>query len=175
MGAKSKKQKLLKKLKEVVGLKFYGVLNVFDIAFIAIFLIALLFAAIANGGLFSSSATATQEKAPVEIDVLLEEERISRMGEMFLPGKKTFITIRNVPYTELEVVKSVKKQLPTTESSYPYGYNFLVTVKDEAVVTDDGPVVGGNKIKIGLPIVLEGFDYKLSGLVTDVRIKKNAS
>ena len=41
---------------------------------------------------------------------------------------------------------------------------------DDAKITKDGPVVGGNKLKIGLPIVLEGFNYRLSGTVANVKL-----
>ena len=38
-------------------------------------------------------------------------------------------------------------------------------------ITKDGAVVGGNKIKIGLPIVLEGETYKFGGTLSDVRVQ----
>ena len=31
-------------------------------------------------------------------------------------------------------------------------------------------VVGGNKVKLGLPITLEGKDYKFTGSVSDIQI-----
>ena len=54
----------------------------------------------------------------------------------------------------------------------PYQYDFLVTVLDKAKITKDrdGAVVGGNKIKIGLPITLEGADYKLNGIVSNITV-----
>lgn len=177
MGAKSKKNNsmLMEKISKVSKIRVFGVLNVFDVTIISIFLIALLVAVVVKGGASNASNPAGQTISPVEVDVLLEEERISRKEQLFKPGEKTFITIRNVPYTKLEIVNSVKIQLPKQEPSYPYGFNILVTVMDNAILTDDGPVIGGNKIKIGLPIMLEGYDYKLSGVVTDVRLKNNAS
>lgn len=99
-------------------------------------------------------------------------------------GDKTFISIRNVPYTDLEIldVKFDKRKivLPTVNSkrlvivvedaSMPDMYDVLVTLSDTAKITKDGAVVGGNKIKIGLPITLEGSDYKLSGTVSDINV-----
>ena len=38
------------------------------------------------------------------------------------------------------------------------------------MITNDGAVLGGNKIKIGLPVDIEGFNYRLSGMVTDVKV-----
>ncbi len=173
MGAKSDKKQ---KLPKILTKKFWGILNVFDIAIIGIIFIAILaFFFIVNNGFLSEAGQAIKNKKDVQFDVLLVNEKLSKKDEIFVPGEKTFITIRNVPYTELEVVNSLKIQLPESEEAYPYAFNYLVTVKDKAAITSDGPVVGGNKVKIGLPVILEGFDYKLQGVVTDVRIEENAS
>ena len=50
----------------------------------------------------------------------------------------------------------------------------MVTVQDDAKITKDGAVVGGNKIKIGLPVTLEGKDYKLNGVVSNITLSKEA-
>ena len=56
----------------------------------------------------------------------------------------------------------------------PIYYDFLVTVEDDAKITKDGAVVGGNKIKIGLPVTLEGVDYRLNGIVSNISVSKKA-
>ena len=48
-------------------------------------------------------------------------------------------------------------------------YDVIVTLVDTAKITKDGAVVGGNKIKIGLPITLEGKDYRFNGTVSDLK------
>lgn len=99
-------------------------------------------------------------------------------------NEKTFISIRNVPYTELKVIntdiKTKKTVVPMPSGPQPfaviddfsqmYMYDIIVTVEDTAQITKDGAVVGGNKIKIGLPITLEGKDYKFNGSVSNVQI-----
>ena len=53
----------------------------------------------------------------------------------------------------------------------PYQYDYLVKVVDDAKITKDGDaVVGGNKVKIGIPITLEGAKYKLNGVISNVSI-----
>ncbi len=97
---------------------------------------------------------------------------------------KTFISIRNVPYSDLDVVDVVFSPKMTTissnnskgynivpDASQPHTYDIAVTVTDTAKITKDGAVVGGNKIKIGLPITLEGKTYKLTGTVSDIDIE----
>lgn len=99
-------------------------------------------------------------------------------------GDKTFISIRNVPYSDLNIVdvKADRRKivLPTLNSkkvvivvedvSQPDLYDVVVTLTDVAKITKDGAVVGGNKIKMGLPITLEGPDYKFTGSVSDIKI-----
>ncbi len=99
-------------------------------------------------------------------------------------GDKTFISIRNVPYSDLEIldVKADRRKivLPTLNSkkvvivvedvSQPDLYDVVVTLTDKAKITKDGAVVGGNKVKLGLPITLEGADYKFTGSVSDIKV-----
>lgn len=98
-------------------------------------------------------------------------------------GDKTFITIRNVPYSELEIVdvkaEKRKQMMPALNGksfvavedlSLPGVYDALVVLNDTAKITKDGAVVGGNKIKIGLPITLEGQNYRFSGTVSDLQV-----
>ena len=96
---------------------------------------------------------------------------------------KTFISIRNVPYTDLDILdvkadrKKVvlpvinnKKVLVVDDVSQAHMYDVIVTLTDTAKITKDGAVVGGNKIKMGLPITLEGKDYKFTGTVSDLKV-----
>lgn len=98
-------------------------------------------------------------------------------------GDKTFISIRNVPYSDLEVLDvnadrrkiviptlTGQKVLTVTDESQPDLYDVIVTLTDNAKITKDGAVVGGNKIKMGLPITLEGKDYKFTGSVSDLKV-----
>ena len=97
-------------------------------------------------------------------------------------NEKTFISIRNVPYSNLDVldVKAERKKIVLTDSyknililddeSQANIYDITVLLTDTAKITKDGAVVGGNKIKIGLPITLEGKDYKFNGTVSDLKV-----
>ena len=99
-------------------------------------------------------------------------------------NEKTFITIRNVPYTELIVLnvnsQTRKMLLPAAKSqvvddpAQPALYDAIVTVNDVAKITKDGAVVGGNKIKIGLPVTLEGEKYRFNGTISDIRISPSS-
>ena len=97
---------------------------------------------------------------------------------------KTFITIRNVPYTELEVLDvtsqprqtfaPASKNVLVPDPAQPAIFDAVVTITDVAKITKDGAVVGGNKIKMGLPVTLEGEKYKFNGTISDVRVSTDA-
>ncbi len=95
----------------------------------------------------------------------------------------TFISIRNVPYTDLKIldvkadrkkvvlpILNSKKVMVVEDVSQANMYDITVTLTDTAKITKDGAVVGGNKIKMGLPITLEGEDYKFTGTVSDLKV-----
>jgi len=128
-----------------------------------------------------------QSTSKIGFQVFLRGVTITSGVSPIKPGDKTFISIRNVPYTDLKVV-NVKVQpkkilMPNPDKkpafvlvddySQMFMYDILVTIVDTAKITKDGAVVGGNKVKIGLPITLEGKDYKLNGTVSDVQIIKD--
>jgi hypothetical protein len=46
----------------------------------------------------------------------------------------------------------------------------ILTLRDEGMETEDGIVWGGQKLKLGIPIDVEGFKYRLRGSVIDVRM-----
>lgn len=131
---------------------------------------------------FSKSPVEATQK--VAFQVMLRSVSVTDTKMPFTVGEESFITIRNVPYTKLQIIdvafQPKKTVLPTNNSnqqfividdySLPYQYDFVVTLIDDAKITKDGAVVGGNKLKIGMPIVLEGFNYRIGGTVSNVQI-----
>lgn len=128
-----------------------------------------------------------ESTAKIGFQVFLRGVTITSGVNPIKPGDDTFISIRNVPYTNLKVVDvraDAKKILMPNPAKNPpfiivddysqlYMYDIIVTIVDTAKITKDGAVVGGNKIKIGLPITLEGKDYKFNGTVSNVQIMKD--
>lgn len=119
----------------------------------------------------------------IRFDVFIRSVTLTGEGLPMKKEEKTFISIRNVPYSELDIidVKSDRKKtiLPTFNSkkvivvedvSQANLYDIVVTLEDTAKITKDGAVVGGNKIKMGLPITLEGEDYRFNGIVSDLKL-----
>ena len=155
----------------------------FDYLIIAIIIIALIVGFMTFKGKRATSSNQIEATVDVELEVYLRGVATTSDEPLFTKGDETFITIRNVPYTKLKIkdVKFDKRKmmLPTINPKKPYivvndetapiQYDYLVKVVDSAKITKDGDaVVGGNKVKIGLPITLEGAKYKLNGVISNV-------
>ena len=122
--------------------------------------------------------------SPITFQVFLRGVTVTGEDFPIKANDKTFITIRNVPYTELNVLevssdvrktavassKAVEQYILVKDPTQPAIYDAVVTITDTAKITKDGAVVGGNKVKLGLPITLEGKDYKFTGSVSDIQI-----
>lgn len=126
--------------------------------------------------------------SPIVFDVFLRGITLTGTETPIKAGDKTFISIRNVPYSDLEVLnvkterkKTVLPVLANTKSATKNVlvvddvaqaslYDIVVTLTDTAKITKDGAVVGGNKVKMGLPITLEGVDYKFNGTVSNITV-----
>ena len=121
--------------------------------------------------------------SPITFQVFLRGVTVT--GETFpiVANDKAFITIRNVPYTELTVVdvkseprktfSPVVKNSLIPDPAQPAIFDAIITISDTAKITKDGAVVGGNKIKMGLPVTLEGKRYKFNGTISDVRVSSD--
>ena len=70
----------------------------------------------------------------------------------------------------LPTMSSKKVSIVVEDVSQPDLYDVVVTLTDVAKITKDGAVVGGNKLKMGLPITLEGSNYKFTGSVSDIKV-----
>lgn len=167
-------------------LKLVKKLRPLDIIIIFVILLALIIGAVTALGKRATSSKQIEASTKVDIEVYFRGVVVTSNNSPFEIGDETFITIRNVPYTKLKITSvnydRKKVILPVGERGYqviddltaPFNYDFLVTVEDDAKITKDGAVVGGNKIKIGLPVTLEGVDYRLNGIVSNISVSKKA-
>lgn len=104
---------------------------------------------------------------------------------LFKVGDKTFITIRNQPYAGLTIrsvkvtPKTITVPVPEGVKAYPdpsdpFSKDVVITLREHAQLTEDAIVLGGNKIKVGVPIDIEGFKYRLRGTIVDVRLVESS-
>ena len=158
--------------------------NIVDIIIVLGVIIALLVGILTTKHFRQTADKQIEATSAITFQVFLRGVTVTGDEFPIKPSGKTFITIRNVPYTELNVIKvsseARKTALPSQRAkdqyilikdpSQPAIYDAIITITDTAKITKDGAVVGGNKIKMGLPVTLEGENYKFNGTISDVRV-----
>ncbi len=123
-----------------------------------------------------------EKEVKIQFDVFFRGVTITDNKVPFKAGEDAFITIRNVPYTKLKIValdgrprmtllpaNNAQGYLIADDVSMPNLYDLLVKLEDTAKKTPDGYVAGGNKIKMGIPVVIEGMKYKYQGTISNVQ------
>ncbi|ABG51480.1 MAG: DUF4330 domain-containing protein [Trichodesmium sp. St2_bin6] len=123
---------------------------------------------------------------PVEVDAIALGLKGRYPEKLLKEGEKTQLIIRNQPYGEVDL-KSVEfltrkvavpqpdgtvRALPDPRDKELFSRNVLLTLKGQGRVTNDGPVLGNIKVKIGMTIELEGRDYNFNASVIDVRVQE---
>ena len=159
-------------------------IKIVDIIVVIGILIMLFIGFITYKNLRQTASGQIETNAKVAFHVFLRGVTLTGSEIPFKAGEKTFITIRNVPYSNVDILdvkaqarKTIVPSFKTKEqfiliddAGQVNMFDIVVVLTDTAKITKDGAVIGGNKVKIGVPITLEGLSYKLSGTVSDIRI-----
>lgn len=162
----------------------FGKLNIVDIIIVIGVIAALLVGMYTVKHFRQTADKQIEATSAITFEVYLRGVTVTGEDFPIKEADKTFITIRNVPYTELNVLsvtsnsrktaiasqKAVDQYVLINDPAQPSVYDAVITISDTAKITKDGAVVGGNKIKMGLPVTLEGKDYKFNGIISDVRV-----
>jgi hypothetical protein len=131
-------------------------------------------------GCVKTSGQMVQGDADIEYTVLIRNLK-TLQPDLFKPGDTLSITIRNQPRGKVKILQATShpKQVVVPagirgydvvdDPSDPFGYDYVVRLRDHAVVTPDGYVTEGIKVKVGLPIELEGFGYRVNGSLVSVK------
>lgn len=165
--------------------KILGFINALDLFIVLVILGTILgFFWIKTG--HSSLNKKVQAEGPAEVKIAIRGARVEDM-KVFEKYKKAFIIIRNQPFDNVEIVDVKAWRRPLTfyvpEQKKPMRFdNFddsLATDVDMVIrsnaqfTTDDPPsvVLGGNKVKAGIPVELETTEYKFTGTIVDIKMK----
>lgn len=163
--------------------KLFGLINLLDGVVTVAVIAGVIGVATVKAGYTAVDRMGT--KGPAQVDVLIRAN-IEDLS-MFKAGDKTFVTIRNVPYNKVQIVAvqaaRTQEAIPThdgesfrltTDPTQPYASTVKLTLQDQGMETEDGIVWGGQKLKVGEPVDLEGLRYRLVGSVIDVRMVQGA-
>ncbi len=160
--------------------KLFGRFNIIDVSMLAFLLLVAAGIVAVQSGWHQTSGEQIQGETDIQYTVALRDVKVMNPESLFTPGRKVSMTIRNQPRGEVEVLEAVyapKKAIVPAGGSYnviddpkdPHIYDFRVTLKDHALVGREGYVTNGVKVKIGMHMVVEGFDFQIPGHIADVR------
>ena len=156
-------------------------LKVTDIVIIALIIVFVIIGTFAVFKKKHFSNLPIEKETKINFEVFFRGITTSDTVAPFKAGEDAFITIRNVPYTKLKIVamdgrprmtilpaNNKEGYIVTPDVSLPNLFDFIVKLEDTAKKTPDGYVAGGNKIKMGIPVVIEGERYKYTGVISNV-------
>jgi hypothetical protein len=157
--------------------QLFGRFNVLDAGFALLVGVVLLGVTLVQTGVQATSKNMVQGETDIEISLYLRTRTLNE--HLFKAGDETNITVRNQPRGKVSIVSAT---LDPVKALVPQGsgykvfpdplssnvYDIKLTLKDHATITPEGYVAEGVKMKIGLPIEIEGMDYRLSGVITKV-------
>ncbi|MFN8670714.1 MAG: DUF4330 domain-containing protein [Candidatus Sericytochromatia bacterium] len=163
---------------------FLGKVNAIDLFIILVLISTLIgFFWVKAGNSSLTKKVKAEGKALVKIAI-----RGARVEDMkvFEKYKKAYIIIRNQPFDNVDIVNVKVNRRPLTfyvpEEKKPMKFvNFddelatdvdMVVSGDAQLTTDDPPsiVMGGNKVKAGIPVELETLEYKFTGSIISVKM-----
>jgi hypothetical protein len=167
--------------------RLFGKLSVLDVGAGLVILLVIIGIFFFPGSSGSVAQINTNTK-PIEVDLIVRGLNIRDPKILFDTldkEKKTNVIIRNQPYGEIDV-KSYRQlprnlAVPQPDGSVKalddprsdiYSTDMLLTLAGKAQITKTGPVLGNSKIKIGMSLELEGFNYDFNATIIDLRISK---
>jgi hypothetical protein len=167
--------------------RLFGKINLLDLG-AALVILLVIVGIFIFPGTSGSVAQVGAKIVPIEVDLVVRGLNVrdpqQLLKEGFTKGGKTNVIIRNQPYGQIGI-KSVQqldrmltigqpdgsvKELPDPRKNN-FSTDFILTLEGKATVTKDGPVLGNNKVKIGMPFELEGFNYNFNASVIDIRLQ----
>lgn len=164
--------------------RLFGKISILDLGAALIMVLVLL-------GIFvfpSTSVTQTIAQTvtkPIEVDLLVRGLSVKDADSLYeeFKAEKTNIIIRNNPAGQADITNvqelprnilvtqpdGTVKILPDPRPETDLVRDMIITLGGQAQVSDSGMVLGGQKVKIGTPIELEGTEYNFNTSVIEVR------
>jgi hypothetical protein len=170
--------------------RLFGKVSILDIG-AALIILMVLVGIFFYPGTSGSVAQVGATTQPVEVDVMvrgLTSSNPDKLFETISNSETANIIIRNQPYGQVEI-KEVKrlprstavpqpdgtvKAFPDPRPELDYTIDMLITLADDAQITENGPVFGNSKVKVGTQIEIEGDLYDFYTSTVDVRVLEDS-
>lgn len=167
--------------------RLFGKINILDLGAIAVIVLVLIGIFIIPGPKGSIAQVGSNAEDTIEVNLLVRGLSVKNPQE-FLPSLENTtvkIIVRNEPAGKLNIesveelpsyviapqpdgsVKSVLDPRPIVTLST----DMIMYMNGKGTMTDDGAILGNQKVKIGTVLELDGSNYNFRGSVIDVRKK----
>lgn len=166
--------------------RLFGKISILDLGAAATIALAIIGIFVVPGP--TGSNTIAQVKTqPIEVDILVQGLRVRDPADLqtkLQASETTEIIIRNQPFGKVDLLASEffprTVEVPQADGSVvaqpdprpgeQFTSDWKITVGGAAQITENGAVLGNSKVKIGITVELEGFDYNFRGSIIDVRV-----
>lgn len=154
-------------------------LNIIDAAIGSALLLSAIGIVLVQSGIQKTSGNMVNGESDIQITISAPSTEIADTS-ILKAGDDTALTVRNQPRGDVKVTKVYwtpqkmtlmspsGRPVVVSNIAKPNVYDLTVTLRDHALVSKEGYVSNGVKIKVGQPIEIEGFAYRLSGKITGV-------
>jgi hypothetical protein len=159
--------------------RLFGRINIIDSVFTLAVVLGVAGVFLVQSGVHVTSGQVVQGETDIAITVFIPLFK-TLDSELFKPGEKTSITIRNQPRGDV-LIEGVEKTPVKMTAIFQNGQtqivddlaqvnsmDYTLRLRDHAKITKDGYVAEGVKVKVGLPMELEGFKYRVYGKIVNV-------
>jgi Domain of unknown function (DUF4330) len=171
--------------------RLLGKFSILDVG-AALVILLVIFGIFFYPGTAGSVAQVGAVRKAVEVDVVVRGLNAVSPKDLIKEGQKANIVVRKQPSGEA-VLKSVKflprntlvpqpdgsvKALPDPRPEMAFSNDMILTLGSNAQVAEDRatkertPVLGGEKVKVGMPLELDGPNYNFTSSVISVRIQE---
>ncbi len=166
--------------------RLFGKVSILDIGAVLVILLVIV-GILFVPGTGKSIGQPGAKTQPVEVDVMVRGLGVLNPETLVVAGEKASFVIRNQPAGSVNI-KSVEflprsVAVPQPDGSVKaeadprpelnYTADMLISLDGKAQITNDGPVLGQSKVKVGMLVQLQGLTYDFNATVIDVRIQDN--
>jgi hypothetical protein len=168
--------------------RLFGKISILDLGAILVILLVIIGIFIVPGPKGSIAQVGSANKDKIEVTLLvrgLSVKNSKPLIQEFNNKAKVNIIIRNQPAGQLEIQKAEElvnyvvvpqpdgtvKALPDPRPEVAFSLDMMLTAQSEGEMTNDGALIGNQKVKIGSIIELDGTNYNFRSSVIDV-VKK---
>lgn len=163
--------------------RLFGKFSILDVG-AGLIILMVIFGIFFFPGKSGSSIASNADRLPVEIDVLVRGLSVTDPKSLIKEGAKTSVIVRKQPTGDatLTAIKYLPrnmavtqpdgslKVLPDPRPESALSNDMVLTLKNNAQVVGGTPIFGGEKVKVGTTLELDGPAYNFASSVIAVRV-----